>query len=278
MPSILGHELWRATLETLAKKNELGHGYIFFGPEGVGKRQVALSLASYLETGIFEARGAILIDASLREPSGGTLGIDEIRDVKAFLGQTPLRSPRRTVIIDNAETLTIQAQNALLKTAEEPPPHALIILIVRDYELLFPTLVSRLSRLYFAPLQKEVIHEWCLKGGASAKEAERAAALSRGAPGRAWRILRDEKFQALVRLGDQLLVTPWSERKALLKEYLESEEADVLQLIETLIVLTDLQLEKPLPFLKSALTLKREAATFNLNPRLQLENLLSLIP
>ena len=138
----IGHDSQIADLKKLADTKTLGHGYIFFGPDRVGKKTIALSLASYFETGEFLYRtGNILGDCLVILPDERkTIGIDEVRKVRGFLGQRPNRSPYRTVIIDNGECLTGESQNALLKISEDPPPSGLFIMIPVSYtHLTLPT-------------------------------------------------------------------------------------------------------------------------------------------
>src|SRR5690349_15600623 len=113
--TIIGHETALADLKKLADRGALSHSYLFFGPAMVGKKMVARALAEHLEKRENAATVA-LSDCILIEPGeGGSIGIDTVRDIKNFLWQKPNVSARRTLIIDDAELLTAEAQNALLK-------------------------------------------------------------------------------------------------------------------------------------------------------------------
>ncbi|MEK9186042.1 MAG: hypothetical protein AAB885_00460 [Patescibacteria group bacterium] len=129
----------------LADKNSLFHGYLFFG-EGSGEAvNFAKEFINYLESKKWrEKPDAVLLDSLIL--SG--FGIDNVRQGIAFLWQKPIRSARKTLIVPDADSLTDEAQNAILKTVEEPPSHALIILIAKNEEVLLPTLVSRLQKIY----------------------------------------------------------------------------------------------------------------------------------
>jgi DNA polymerase-3 subunit gamma/tau len=141
---IIGHDTNITDLQDLNKRGVLGHGYIFFGPSMVGKRTTAGALAHYLEKGTFkpiateEALQDIkVIDVAFMksldsEAGEDSIGINAVREIKNFLWQRPNTSVRRTLIIDNAELLTNEAQNALLKITEEPPVSSLLILITSD--------------------------------------------------------------------------------------------------------------------------------------------------
>lgn len=171
-----------------ADDDKLNSAYLFFGEPQVGKFTFAHSLANYLENGIFEPPDKILVDAAVLRIGDEklSLGIDDARRVKSFLWQRPVLSGRRTVIVDNAENLTEEAQNALLKISEEPPPSSLLILIASDAQLLIPTLASRLAKIYFPRLKTEVIAGFLEKTlKVNPKSVRRLADESFGRPGRA---------------------------------------------------------------------------------------------
>src|SRR3989344_1060913 len=119
---LIGHEKLTETFKRLIREDKLSHGYIFFGESGVGKFSFALGFATYLETGEFQKQSRLLEETLIIRPSEeGTISINNIRESRYFLLQKPAYSPRRTVIIDEAECLTGEAQHAILKIAEEPP-------------------------------------------------------------------------------------------------------------------------------------------------------------
>ncbi|MBI5733060.1 hypothetical protein HY967_03830 [Candidatus Jorgensenbacteria bacterium] len=185
---IVGHEEKIAAFTKLSKVGELGQAYLFFGEPQIGKRTLATSLAYYFEYQTFEYGNETLIDALILGPDDhDTIGVDAIRTtMRNFLWQTPLRSSYRTVIIDNADVLTPEAQSAMLKIVEEPPSHALLFFIISDYQGLFPPLVSRLARLYFPRVSQEKIQKMLVENYQIALlEAKKIAAQAFGRPGRA---------------------------------------------------------------------------------------------
>ena len=145
--------------KNLHKKDMLSHAYLFFGPKHAPKSDLALELAQHIESAnVTSSQDVTLVD-TLRipqcwdPPAGGRLskiGIEEIREIRKFLSQTP-RGKKRIVIIENAEHLTWQAMPALLKIVEEPPTHALIIFTAREKQSLSPALLSRLAKIYIPP-------------------------------------------------------------------------------------------------------------------------------
>jgi DNA polymerase III delta prime subunit len=149
---IVGHSSQIKVLKKLADTRALAHGYLFFGPQGSEKRTVAESLAHYLEGGAFAPAARVLNDSRMFRPDEeGKIGIGAARELKLFLYARPNVSAYRLAVVVDAHRLTPEAQNALLKIAEEPPASGVLVLITPDREALFPTLRSRVHQLYFPP-------------------------------------------------------------------------------------------------------------------------------
>src|SRR3989344_5543341 len=146
-----------SAFKRLINKGRLGHGYLIFGEDRDVQRDFALSLLGFLETKKWGAFDGTLVDGMyITKDEEGTISINVVHEAIRFLWQTPLTSPRRTVIIEEADCMGHEAQQALLKTAEEPPRNGLVMLLVRNPESLFPTLVSRLQKIY---LPRSMKHE-----------------------------------------------------------------------------------------------------------------------
>jgi len=128
----------KKTFQNLIDKNALAHSYLFFGEDKIAQLEFVDWLMNALE-------GQLPLIDAMKAGSG----IDDIREGIRFLWQKPLKSPKKTLIIPDGENLTDEAQNAILKIAEDPPEHALIILIAKNQEILLPTLQSRLQKIYF---------------------------------------------------------------------------------------------------------------------------------
>jgi DNA polymerase III delta prime subunit len=143
--------------QKLIAEDQLAQAYLFFGFNRQSQFIFVQSLANFLENKQWRAPLKGLMDAKVIDGSRAeSLGIDIVRDAKYFLWQKPIISSRRAFIVHQAENLTLEAQNAILKIAEEPPPHALIILIVRFPEVLLPTLQSRFQKIFISEHQESV--------------------------------------------------------------------------------------------------------------------------
>lgn len=157
---LFGHTSKKDDFIKAVRSETLGHAYLFFGDPRIGKCTFALSLANFLENGTFSVSEKTLIDTRLFSPDDkGVFSVDRAREVKKFLFQHPLKSPRRIVVIDDSESLTEEAQASLLKIVEEPPSSGLIIFIASHEETFFRPLLSRLTRIYFSRLSSSDLKE-----------------------------------------------------------------------------------------------------------------------
>lgn len=142
------------SFKDLAKNKQLAHAYLFHGAMPSAQFAFAKKLAGYLEVGRWEFPERLLIDAMVVDELGETISIETSRSFLPFLSLSPAQSEYRTLIVSGAKELTTQAQNAILKVVEEPPPHALIILIVQEIGVLLPALLSRFQKVYFSEFGK----------------------------------------------------------------------------------------------------------------------------
>lgn len=261
---LIGHDILFEKFKSLIENGGLSHGYIFFGEPGVGKFSFAVSLATYLETGVFQKPSRPLGETLIIHPDEeGTVSINDIRKSKYFLFQKPANSPRRTVIVNDAERLTPQAQHAILKISEEPPVSALIILVVSNSEALLPTLQSRLQKIYFPRVSSGLIIAMLAKQfKITEKKAAEIAKISFGRPGRAIGLASDKKRE-----------TRDKGKKELMGEMTESSEAMDEYFAELIAILAKDPV-KNYANLRLILNRLAKIAQFNTNKRLQLESAL----
>ena len=288
MGAPIGHAKIVEDLTKLAAAGVLSHGYIFYGPSMVGKRATALALAKFLEKRSFETPedGEILQDAQIVDFAFArhldpdvkdSIGIDPVREIKNFLWQKPNMSPKRVCIIDDAELLTTEAQNALLKVTEEPPVSSLLVIIVHDLESIMPTILSRMQKVYFGVVPEKEIAGW-LESDQGIKKSEAAALAKKalGKPGLAWRLKNDEAFGEAVERAEKFLKTTPTTRKDFIKKMLEDDDFNLRRFLDAVII--TLAWEKPskakAALWHKTLALYDGASNFGLNPRLQLESLL----
>lgn len=194
-------------------ENRLAHANLIVGPRDVGKLALALELARAVNcladvadrpcnkcvqcSRIAAGQHADVHLISLRHTSNAKerrkeMSIDDVREVEHLASLMPFEGRCRVFIFDEAERLSEEASNALLKTLEEPPPHVLLVLTTTKEDSLLPTIRSRCQRLEMRPLPFEDVVESLVRDqGLERSEAERLARLSRGRIGWAVNAARD---------------------------------------------------------------------------------------
>ncbi len=284
MATVLGHATLAKSLKGFAKEGRLAHGYIFFGPRGVGKFAFAQAFANYLETGTFEMVAErplidyFVLSKETIDSESSSIGVDAVRSLQKFLYDKPIASARRTAILSDADLLTTEAQNALLKITEEPPAHALIIVIIPNPEELLPTLRSRFHELYFGTVPEEKIADWLVAEHAiSVKEAKHAAHISHGAPGLALRVASDEQFQQELSDAKAFLSGTPASRKALVKTLNEDETFSLPGFLDMLLIASADSVLKNTQAIRFMLDLRAKSHDFGLNAKLQLQTLSELL-
>ena len=164
------------------------HAYLFAGPAGVGKTILARAWAEILlsqsdpQADILMANNAHPDFFWISRADGKTvITKEQIADqLNVWLGYTPFRAGRRVGVIANAEFMSLEAANALLKTLEEPPANAVIILVANAWRRLLPTVVSRCQTVKFSPLADVEVEEVLQEAGVTADEARSLAELAGG--------------------------------------------------------------------------------------------------
>jgi DNA polymerase-3 subunit delta' len=183
-------------LESMVSQGRLAHALLFMGPEGVGKLAMAKVLAQIVMCterkpgevracdacpGCTKVRGLLHADLNLVTTDQPRLKVDEIRDAMRSMQLRPLEGMAKMLIIDGADRMTIEAQNALLKTLEEPPGTAHIILSTAKPSTLLPTVLSRCQRIPFLPIDTRALASILVeKRGLSPPDAQLVASMSHG--------------------------------------------------------------------------------------------------
>ncbi len=203
--TIIGHDRPKRILEKALVRSQIAHAYLFHGRDSIGKLQIALAFAQAIlcernvsmEEGDASApptidgcghcRACLAVEANthpdvmITQPHGSQIKIDQIRAVQEALVFKPVTGSRKVVIVDDAESMNLQAANCFLKTLEEPPDHSLLILITSQPHRLPPTMLSRCQQLRFdSPRRDEIKRLLIQQRGLSESEATFFAALSMG--------------------------------------------------------------------------------------------------
>jgi len=181
---IIGHQHIISYFEKALNQGQLSHAYLFSGPQHVGKSTVAKWLVESLleveDEGFWEKPNPDLYLIKLPEGKK-EISIDQVRDLRAGMNQKPLIETHKIVLIENIESMSIAAVNALLKTLEEPPGSSLIILTSSQVERIPKTIISRCQQVKFKRVPNgEMISKL---NELKIKDAEALTALSAGRPG-----------------------------------------------------------------------------------------------
>jgi DNA polymerase-3 subunit delta' len=195
---IVGQERAVAVLKRAIEQGRLPHGLLFTGPQGVGRFLTAVTVAKALNC-LGDVKGdacdqclpcrkiekGVHPDVHVFTPDGATIKIDQVRDLMRETTLKPYEGRRKVFLVDQAETMTEQGQNALLKTLEEPPGAPILILIAPQAQALLPTVVSRCREVRFSPLPEGLIAAKLQEEGCDASEAQWIAAMAGGSLGKA---------------------------------------------------------------------------------------------
>ena len=198
---VIGQDRAIAVLRRSIAIGRVAHAYLFSGIEGCGKKKSALAFVQAVFCGKEEACGVCPScrklasgqhpDLHILEPDGAFIKIDQIRELQKELSYRPFEAPKKACIIDGAERLNLNSGNALLKTLEEPPGEALMILITTEPSAVLQTIRSRCQALVFQPLPAELIEARLTRDRFPAETARVAATLSGGSLARGVEIATD---------------------------------------------------------------------------------------
>ena len=165
-----------------------------------------------------------------------SIGVDDVRiQINDTVSIRPYSSPYKIYLVDEAEKMTVQAQNALLKTIEEPPAYAVLVLITTNPEVFLPTILSRCIQLKLRPLKDSVVSDYLTeKMGVSDGQADIYAAFARGNLGKAIHLASSEEFALLYREVLTLLKNIKDMDIPMLLDYIRKLQEDNLDLYECL--------------------------------------------
>ena len=211
---IIGQEQIKEHLQNALKTNKVSHAYILNGEKNSGKEFIAKIFASALQC---EKTG---ISLGMAEPCGechsciqmagknqpdviyvthekpGSIGVEDIRSqINGDVAIKPYSSPRKVYIINEGEKMTVQAQNALLKTLEEPPEYTVILILTTNMESLLPTILSRCVALNMKPVRDSQVKKFLMETMRIPDyKADICVAFARGNVGKAKMLASSEEF------------------------------------------------------------------------------------
>ena len=206
---ILGHENIIKQLKTAVKNDKVSNAYIFNGEDGCGKAMIARAFAEALLCEMHSGEGCgqchmCLQTASDNNPDivwvkhekPASIGVDDVREqLVDDIQIKPYNGGRKVYIIDEAEKMTTQAQNAILKTIEEPPEYGVIIFLTNNAQTFLPTIISRCVIFNLKPLRTAQIKTYLMREYKVPEyQAKICAAYSQGRLGKAINMATSDDF------------------------------------------------------------------------------------
>ena len=210
---IIGQEQLKEHLQGAIERNKVSHAYIINGERNSGKEFIAKVFAMALECTDRKDGEPCQVCHSCKQALSGNhpdiifvshekpnvIGVDDIREqINDTIQIRPYSANYKIYIVDEAEKMTVQAQNALLKTIEEPPSYAVIILITTNQEAFLPTILSRCVQMKLKPLKDFTIKSYLTQNlHVPEKDADICTAFARGNLGKAIHLASSDEFKEL---------------------------------------------------------------------------------
>jgi len=240
---LLGHQKAKSLLLEAAANNKLGHAYLFRGPDGVGKKRAALTLAAALNCKKPMGHDACGLCSSCRKygsfnhpdlllisPDGAAIKIGQVRELKHQLAFPPLEAKTRVIILEDVHSMRREAANSLLKTLEEPAPDNLLILTADQAGDILPTILSRCQLIPFGPLDHTDMARVLMRENEMAEsQALALAAVAEGSLGRVRLLLGENLLSLRQELVEHLLFSKNNPAETIPQVLLLSDKCVVLK-------------------------------------------------
>ena len=214
--NILGNEKIKQELIQSVKLNKISHSYMFLGTSGIGKKQIAKEFAKMLlclnnEKYCNKCKSCIEFDSGnnpdfqIIEPDELSIKIEQIRQMQRKIIESPIVSKKKVYIIDNADLMTIEAQNCLLKTLEEPPEFVTIILIGSKENNFLSTIKSRCTIIKFQNISNNDIKKYLEENYNIVNISENMLELFQGSIGNAQKLKdQEELYNNIIEIIDNI--------------------------------------------------------------------------
>lgn len=224
---VLGQEAVAEVLGRAVTENRLSHAYLFTGPRGMGKAAMAKVLAKAVNcrkrgegwrpcddcSSCRQVDAGSHPDVRWLEPDGATIKIAQVRELTREAAMRPLAGGCRVFIIRQADRMSAEAANSLLKVLEDPPGRSMFILLTALPDALLPTIVSRCQGVPFRPVARDTLAIHLVNEfGLEPDRAKLVATLSRGNPGRAAEMASSTEFGEAVRLAGEAVGRLWGSK------------------------------------------------------------------
>ena len=241
---IIGNEKIEEELKRSLEEDKISHSYMFVGIEGIGKQLIAKAFAQMIlctnetEKGCDKCKSCIEFQSQNHpdflyiEPDGNSIKIEQIRYLQRKIQEKPIISNKKVYIINDADKMTQEAQNCLLKTLEEPPEYSIIILIGSNENAFLNTIKSRCMKLTFQPIASEEIKQYMEKTYGMSNINENMLEAFQGSIGKAIALKdKKEEYENIEKMIEKLDKTDMTELMQLGSALYQSKEEinDILE-------------------------------------------------
>lgn len=205
MINIIGHLGIREALKRSVVKGTLSHGHLIVGEDGIGKSLVARELAMHILNKTIDRDYADIIDFKC---TGKSIGVDDIRNIIEEIGKKPFEGDKKVIILHNGDDITIQGQNAFLKTIEEPPKGVYIIILCQSDKSILDTIKSRCQIHKLNSLTDEEMRVYIKTKFpyVDGNDMKTLLAFSEGIPGRVDNYMTNKSFKDIRDLSLRILM------------------------------------------------------------------------
>ncbi len=188
--NIIGQNLPKRYMTNAINNNKISHAYMFEGSKGIGKKEFAKELSRILLNKLNLDNEPDYIEI---KPDGSSIKISQIRKFQSDIVIKP-HGKYKIYVIHESEKMTVEAQNAMLKTLEEPPKYAIIILVTNNKETLLDTIKSRCEIIKFTPIPEAQLSDYLIKNNVDEQRAKIASSFSRGSLDKATELANSSEF------------------------------------------------------------------------------------
>jgi DNA polymerase-3 subunit delta' len=246
---IIGHKEIIDSINNRKLNDSFSHANLIVGNDGIGKS----ILAKYLSNQIIKPKNDVeSIDIVKYTPSSASFGVDDVRKIIDEVNKKPYEGNKKVLILYRCDKLTVQAQNALLKTIEEPPKGTFLILLSDSLEMILDTIKSRCQIYKLSPLNKEEILIYIKDRyiDISSEDKKSALAYSAGVPGNVDKFISDQNLKNLRNICVELFEDILKREQGLVLKYeelLKDSKDDRFELLNILLsYIRDIMLFKEL--------------------------------
>ena len=246
---ILGNDKIKSQLKQAVDLRKTSHSYLFLGTSGIGKKMIAKEFAKMIlceseEKYCNHCKSCIEFDSnnnpdfSLIEPDGTSIKIEQIRQIQKKIIEAPIISKNKVYIIDDANLMTTEAQNCLLKTLEEPPEFVTIILIGSKESSFLSTIKSRCTIIKFQEIENEEIKKYLSINYGINNISEEMLEIFGGSIGKAEELKdKQELYTSIIKIIEniKLLELPDVLKKADIIYKSQEDKNDILEAINVIL-------------------------------------------